>query len=241
MPASFHELASNPRQYDLGQVVWADEGSKQHFTRRMILEAILPSLGEIDGKKVLDVGCGQGWLCDELSERGADCLGIEPSLRNVESARQQFPALEFRHTSLQDFMSDERFGLITANMVFEHLGDLNQAFSKIASLLQDTGRLVILHGDFERFTTPRFGYGIELQVIEDGETATRTDYGERAGVLYDIFRTPERMINAAANNGLVNIAHHPFPVPDWAVQEQPHYAAFQGKPIFQILSFELEH
>lgn len=238
MSQSFFESATNPTQYDLGEVDWKTEGSKQHFTRRMILEAIYPHIGNLEGKMALDIGSGQGWLCRELSELGAHTVGIDPSAQNTGAAHEQFPDLDFRHASFNSFQSDERLDLITATMVFEHLGDLKSAFDKARTLLTATGRLLIVDGDFERFTMPRFGYTVELEPIREGEIATRTDYGERAGVLYDIFRTPERFIADAALCGLENVVHEPYSIPDWVLREQPRYELFEGKPVFQVLRFE---
>lgn len=151
----------------------------------MILEAIYPHIGNLEGKMALDIGSGQGWLCRELSELGAHTVGIDPSAQNTGAAHEQFPDLDFRHASL-----------------------------------------------------PRFGYTIELEPIREGEIATRTDYGERAGVLYDIFRAPERFIADAALCGLENVVHEPYSIPDWVLREHPRYELFEGKPVFQVLGFE---
>jgi 2-polyprenyl-3-methyl-5-hydroxy-6-metoxy-1,4-benzoquinol methylase len=96
MSQSFLEAATNPEQYDLGEVDWRADGNREHFTRRMILEAILPHIGDVQGKDVLDIGAGQGWLCHELTELGARTVGIEPSLQNVSAAHEQFRELDFR-------------------------------------------------------------------------------------------------------------------------------------------------
>jgi hypothetical protein len=98
--------------------------------------------------------------------------------------------------------------------------------------------LILGSGDFERFTTPRFGYTVDVEPVREGEVATRTDYGERAGVLYDVFRTPERFMADAALAGLKTVAHQPYSIPDWVLREQPRYEEFDGKPVFQVLVFE---
>ena len=100
------------------------------------------------------------------------------------------------------------------------------------------GRIAIVSGDFERFTTPRFGYTVDLEQIRESEVATRTNYGERAGVLYDIFHTPERCMADAAHAGLKTVAQQPYSIPNWNLREQPCYEQFEGKPVFQALVFE---
>ena len=238
MSETFLDAASNPQQYDLGEVDWRSDGNRQHFTRRMLLEAILPHVRDVKDKEVLDIGAGHGWLCQELTERGARTLGIEPSLQNVNAAREQFPALDFKHTSFGDFYHNRRYDLITATMVFEHMRSLPETFRKVRTLIRPAGRLAIVSGDFGRFTAPRFGYAVDLEQIREGEVAARTDYGEPAGVIYDIIRTPHRFMVDAADAGLKTVAQQPYSIPDWVLQEQPRYEQFEGKPVFQVLVFE---
>jgi SAM-dependent methyltransferase len=235
---TFQELATDPRQYDLGEVDWTVDGSEEHYTRRLIRESIAPYLGNLAGKHALDIGCGQGWLCAELSRHGADVVGIEPSIKNIQAARRKLPHIDFRQTSLEDYNPIEPSDVVTASMVFEHLKSLEGSFAKARSLTAASGRFIILDGDFERFTAPRFGYSVDLQEIRKGEAATRTDYGERLGILYDIFRTPERFLEAAATTGWQTIEHASISAPGWLIAEAPQYAAFEDEPVFQLFVFE---
>lgn len=231
-------LASNPSQYDTGEVDWSSEGAAQHFTRKMLFEAISPHIVDIKGQSVLDVGSGQGWLCDELTKLGAHTVGIEPSGKNIEAAMAHYPDLDFRKIAFEDFTS-KPFDLITALMVFEHFVNLKEAFLKAKTLLKQTGRMLVITGDLDRFSMSRYGIEVDVQYIREGEVATRTDYGERAGVLYDIFRTPERFKEDAGEAGLELTMHEPYVVPKWVLDEKPHYELFEGKPLFQLLGFEI--
>jgi SAM-dependent methyltransferase len=236
---TFFEQASNPRQYDLGHVNWSKEGDRQHFTRQMIFEELLPELGEVSGKRVLDVGSGLGWLSHELTLLGADVTGIEPSEKNYAVAKANYPDLDFRNISLEDFETSEGFEIVAAVMVFEHLQNLRKSFDKIKPLMSRNGRLFTVTGDFDAFTSPRDGVKVEVEELAPGKVATRTDYGGRAGILYDIFRTPERFVREANHSGLNVVSHKPFPIPDWLKAEVPRYETFGDKPIFQIFGFEL--
>ena len=50
------------------------------FARIHLLNpSILKLLGDVKGRKILDAGCGQGYLCRILARKGAIMTGIEPS------------------------------------------------------------------------------------------------------------------------------------------------------------------
>jgi ubiquinone/menaquinone biosynthesis C-methylase UbiE len=55
----------------------------EHLQRRLILTL----LGDVRGRYVLDVGCGDGDLAVELWRRGATVTGIDASPEMVEAAR----------------------------------------------------------------------------------------------------------------------------------------------------------
>ncbi len=47
----------------------------------------LDELLELDGRDVLDVGCGEGWLARRLASAGARAVGLDPSADALERAR----------------------------------------------------------------------------------------------------------------------------------------------------------
>ena len=56
--------------------------------RRYIIDpAILSILGDVEGKHILDAGCGNGYLCRILSKRGATVTGVDVSEKTIELAK----------------------------------------------------------------------------------------------------------------------------------------------------------
>lgn len=49
--------------------------------------AIVEAVAGLAPATLLDVGCGEGWLCREFNERGVDCVGVDGSPPLVEAAR----------------------------------------------------------------------------------------------------------------------------------------------------------
>lgn len=57
-------------------------------SRRLVTDsAIMAAVVDRSPERVLDVGCGEGWLCRALSARGIGMVGVDGSAPLVESAR----------------------------------------------------------------------------------------------------------------------------------------------------------
>lgn len=114
------------------QVGWFDEFLDRH-------------LGEVAGKKVLDLGCGHGWFTKRLHDQGADVIGIDGSEALLEIARVRYPEVHFEHHDLRIDYEGE-FDAVVALMALMDLPDL----SKLRLRVRAGGVLVatILHPAF---------------------------------------------------------------------------------------------
>lgn len=112
------------------------------------IKSVIPNEGEI---KILDLGCGRGWLTNLLSKYGKT-RGIEPVKSVVEYAKKIFPNIEFLIGTTSDLLTSpnfEKYDLIVSSEVIEHIeDDLKDGFiSDINKLLNNNGFLIL--------TTPR--------------------------------------------------------------------------------------
>jgi|SRR3989338_4607106 len=106
---------------------------------------IFKLLGDIKNKKALDVGCGGGFLANEMSKRGADVLGIDYSKYAIDFSRERYPDLNFEQVSgynLEMFPSNG-FDIVTLFDVIEHVGDQGKFILEIKRVLKSGGLLVI--------------------------------------------------------------------------------------------------
>jgi SAM-dependent methyltransferase len=97
--------------------------------------------------KIIDFGCGRGWLSKELSRYG-NVTGIEPVFKVVKYGRKIYPGLDLQQGDLQS-LSDLKADLIVCSEVMEHVGKIGQPkyFTAFYSALEPAGFLII--------TTPR--------------------------------------------------------------------------------------
>jgi len=125
----------------------------------LIDPAIFRILGRVNGKRVLDAGCGNGHLSRLLSKRGAEVVGIDLSRRFIEiaeSLKEEDPLnIQYHVGSICNLsmLDDEGFDIVVCNIVLDDLRDLDRAVREIHRVLKVGGKLVfsILH---PCFTTP---------------------------------------------------------------------------------------
>jgi 2-polyprenyl-6-hydroxyphenyl methylase/3-demethylubiquinone-9 3-methyltransferase len=102
----------------------------------------------LDGFHVLDVGCGGGLVAERLACLGANVVGIDASARSIEIARAHASLsgvnVDYRHLLPEQFVaSGERFDVVLAFEVVEHVANLARFLSSCASLVAKGGVLAI--------------------------------------------------------------------------------------------------
>ena len=72
------------------------------------------SLAGKEPRRVLDLGCGTGLLCDAYAARGHSVTGVDPARAMLDIARQKpnGAQVDWVQAAAQDFRSPERFDLI---------------------------------------------------------------------------------------------------------------------------------
>ncbi len=97
-------------------------------------------------RSALDVGCGDGRLCDELRAEGcADVLGIDLSSTRVARARVRFPEVRFEDRPLDQLgLPADAFDLVVMDAVIEHVPDPISLLTELTMYLEVNGRIVLI-------------------------------------------------------------------------------------------------
>ncbi|MBA7713937.1 Ubiquinone biosynthesis O-methyltransferase [subsurface metagenome] len=118
---------------------------KDETTRSLNLERVKLLLNYVgSNKRVLDLGCGDGGVCNALHEQENEVVGVDLE-GVVEIAKQKYPHLEFISADLsQKFpFADHEFDIIYAYEILEHIPDDKQFLKECHRVLIDGGSLVI--------------------------------------------------------------------------------------------------
>ena len=100
----------------------------------------------LEGKKVLDVGCGGGILAQALGELGAEVTGIDASEKTIGVAKSHSELIKsdvkFFQQTIEEFMSsnpEAKFDVITCLEMLEHVPSPGDIINSCSKILNDNG------------------------------------------------------------------------------------------------------
>jgi 2-polyprenyl-3-methyl-5-hydroxy-6-metoxy-1,4-benzoquinol methylase len=140
--------------------VLADTAGDGDFSKRHLINPVLLRLlGDVAGQRVLDAGCGNGYLSRMLARLGASVTGVEPAgallTFCLEAERADALGISYRQADLCDvpgLTSLGEFDAVVASMVLPAIPDWTGALAGCASRLRPGGRLIftVNHPCFEQ-------------------------------------------------------------------------------------------
>lgn len=117
-----------------------------HHNGELISRKALLFKKELEGRSVLDVGCGQGAFLKTLAKRnhGRKLCGLDVSLPTPEIMKQ-YQQIEFTSADITEFKVEPKYDVVYSNHVLEHMApaDLHTHLSSIKEALNDKGTLII--------------------------------------------------------------------------------------------------
>ncbi|WP_436925704.1 class I SAM-dependent methyltransferase [Halosimplex amylolyticum] len=125
-----------------------DAAIREHYEWPTV-QRLLPPL---EGERVLDAACGDGFYTARLAEAGADPVGVDASPAMVRRARDRFDdeqvpgEITVHEADLTDglpFLDDAAFDLVLCQLALEHVRDWSPVFEAFARVLRPGGHAVI--------------------------------------------------------------------------------------------------
>ena len=146
--------------------------NKINFNDCIETPILLSMLPDLQGKEILDIGCGMGQHAKQYSEMGAaSVLGIDISEKMLEYARAHNKAcnITYQQMAMEDIDHIGRqFDLVTSSLVFDYVEDFDTLLKNISMLMKEEAQLV-------------FSMSHPMATAYDGTYAryTRSESGER--------------------------------------------------------------
>lgn len=231
-PEFFENYMQLPRQ------IHGLEGAPEWPTTRTMLP-------EISGKRILDLGCGLGWVCRWMREQGAvSVLGIDLSTNMIEMAKKKTndPSIQYRIEDLETLnLPEASFDLAFSSLTFHYIKDFKRLVQNIHLSLAPGGSFIftIEHPIFMaashpqwitdrdgRKTWPVNGYSIE------GER--KTDWFAKGVIKYH--RKVDTTLNALISAGFEILRIEEFAPSSEQMAKIPALSEELERPMILIVS-----
>lgn len=125
-----------------------DEYAKMSRSRQGLCGAgewhqLKPLFPPLQGRTVLDLGCGYGWHCKYAAEQGAvQAYGIDSSRKMIEEARKRNTenVITYRVCAIEEYEYPEnRWDLVVSNLALHYIEKIEEVFQKVYRTLKPGG------------------------------------------------------------------------------------------------------
>jgi len=128
------------------------KGTPHH--RKILNPCVEKLLGNVKDKRLLDAGCGEGYLARYYAKKGASVTGIDLSQSLIETSEKLTDEgiVDYRVDNVCNMESvpDDEFDIVLSNLVLLNIPCLDEAINEFHRVLKERGILVfsIVHPAF---------------------------------------------------------------------------------------------
>ena len=230
------------------------KAKEQPWRARTELYSMMNLIGDLTGKKVIDVACGEGWLTRELRKAGASqVIGVDISEEMIELARWQEAGeplgIEYRVEDARATGSQQDFDLCVSNWLLVYARDraeLGVMCRGLANRIKPGGRFVTLITNPALYTwqshPPDYRkYGVSARLPEsayEGAPVALTVHLEDQSIVIENYYLPiEAHESGLRDAGFRDVAFHHMtlaPNPE-GVDEGDYWDHFLQYPFFVMI------
>ncbi len=177
-----------------------------------IMKQMLP---ELEGKTILDLGCGEGGMSQYFAEKGAKkVVGIDVSSNMIASANVQnkYPNVQYLQLAMEELPAiTDKFDIVFSSLAFHYIKDFDLLIKNISNLLNPNGILIFSQEHPLTTATIRVDGMAKYTEIDGKRYYFLSDYNNvgKREIYWNIdgvvkyHRNFEVVINAIANAGLM--------------------------------------
>jgi len=211
------------------------------------LPTLMSLMPDLEGKRVLDLGCGSGERCADYIKAGAcRVVGIDISRKMLEVARRDHsdPKITYLNLPMEEIATiDETFDLVISSLAFHYIEDFSGVVKNVYSLLADGGIFIFSQehplatcysGEWDRWTRDANGRKIYANIcnycVEQRNDSTW--FVEGVQRYHRMFST---IVNTLADAGFrILKMEEPHPTRDFLL-DHPDYYDNLHKPDFLFI------
>ena len=108
---------------------------------------IKPSQKPLKKINILDIGCGGGLLSEPMCRLGANVIGIDASVKNIEvakfHAKKNKLKIDYKVASPEKLKNKVKFDVILNMEIIEHVDDINFFIKESSNLLKKNGLMFV--------------------------------------------------------------------------------------------------
>lgn len=146
-----------------------EKGDDTYHTK-VIFPNILRMMGDVKGKKILDMACGQGIFAEQLRDKGAFVTGVDVAKELINIAEENSKTIKEKGThkviyqvaSADDLfmLKDASFDSVVCILALQNIENLQKTIAEARRVLTSTGSLflVLNHPSFRNPKQTYWGY-----------------------------------------------------------------------------------
>ncbi len=163
---------TNDYQYSTGTKQYAETVDTSPYNAYYERPAMLSLLPNLQGKHVLDVGCGNGWYCDYFLSQGATVTSFDRDQTFVEYTKNRVgTAAKVMRANLAEpltFVKDNSIDVIVAPLVMHYVEEWLGPFKEFRRVLKTDGLLLFsTHHPFMDWKLFDLKNYFEIRFLED--------------------------------------------------------------------------
>jgi SAM-dependent methyltransferase len=159
----------------------------------LLVDSLVDMLEAKPGERILDLGCGDGFLTRRIAESGATMVGVDSSPQMIAAAKER--GVDARLANGETLTFNSEFDAVFSNAALHWMSDQDAVLEGVYRALKPGGRFVAECGGHGNIAAIRVALiavlaprGIPLERIENNRFFTNTEYRaqlERHGFLVE--------------------------------------------------------
>ncbi len=190
-------MAETEKFNKMGKDWWNPEGKMGalHMINPVRFDYFNSRLGNLKGKKVLDIGCGGGLLSEAFAAKGAVVTGVDLSPVAIEAAKKHADEsgleIDYRNCGLSEIEEND-FDIVVCAEMLEHVDDLAGMISESSAKVKAGG-----HYLFETINKTAKAWFFAIFMAENV-----LNFVGRGTHNFDRFIKPSRLATLLKENGI---------------------------------------